>query len=281
MNVKKILTVVSLAASFVAPITANSAQINSMFTVGINTAQDQDADRILRFNATTGSYDVVTSGNFQVGDVFQAILRFDSVNSNTISDSLPSPYALFAYSEVKINSITPNSSFGGYDVTFAPANINLSGGAMIALYERTSGSATNPFTSAPNAGISYIQTLTSIATFGLGDTDDFWTASIPVLIEGLDNPLGSGQNPSGVFGLSVLTNPGMLPIQSNGIQSGATGTYHDVIGDASAFPRETGVNTGWLVSTNTNVSFNVPEPTELALMGIGLIGMSLGRRKKA
>jgi hypothetical protein len=83
-----------------------------------------------------------------------------------------------------------------------------------------------------------------------------------------------------VFGLSLLNNPGGLNIEVNGIQSGVTGTFHDLVGNASAKERSTGFNSNWIVETDTQVKFNVvPAPGILLLMGAGMLGMGFTRKR--
>lgn len=280
---KKLLTTAVFAgAIMLSPLSQAAAIINVAFDNGINTVQDSDADRILR----NGS--VITSGDFQEGDIFESILRFDTVNSTAINSAVGTlNYGLWAYSAVRIDSKVAIDTNGdlvndAYSVTFGASGLNSAAGVMIDLFE--ANSSTNYLSQAPAASIAAIKALPQIAAFGKLEADDFWSATIPLLIENLVSPLGSGQAPSGVFGLSTLSNPGLLPIEKNGITSGFSGTLHDVIGDASAFPRETGVNSGWLASTNTNVSFyKVPEPSSLALLGLGALALNsrLKRRQNA
>jgi hypothetical protein len=261
------------------PVASQAALINGLFSVGLNTIQDQDAERVLRPNQA-GGYDIITSGAFQTGDLIQSILRFDTVNAATISDTLSSPYQLTGYSVLKIDNIVDLGG-GAVNLVFGPSGL-LADNSMADLYERTSGAQPGYSSSVdPATGIANVTGQTFLAALGLNGIDDFWTSTainnIGIIATATQ---GSGQSPSGVFGLSVLTNPGGLPIVTNGILSPIDGNLHDVVGDASIYARETGVNSGWLVSSNINASFTVPEPGTLALVGLALFGIGAVARRR-
>ena len=264
----------------------SAAVINCCFIDGLNTLQDSDADRILRTVTVDGVpvTQVVTGGQFQVGDVVESILRIDTVNSAAINGAVGTlNYGLWAYATLTINAIT--DTLGGScdvnDTCIAQTT------PVVEVYEDLVG--TNYLTQAPATGIAGVQADDLILTLGLVDTDDFWAITFNRTAAGeISNiagaPQGSGQAGLYVFGLSATSNPGSIPFAPDGTLQSVTGTYHDFIGDGSGYARETGVNSGWLLSTNTTVLFNrVPEPGSLALLGLGLAAASWfgGRRRKA
>ena len=264
-----------VAGAMLSPVPSHAAQINALFTpLTTNTIEDTDAERVLRGG------EVITTGQFQTGDIIQSILRFNTASAQTISDVLPNPYQLTGISELRITSI---DDLGGGNVQLhfgASGNLSTAS-AMVDLYERTSAAQPSfSLTSDPATAIADIMGQTYIAGLGLSG-NDFWRALTENNIG--DIALGTGQLPAGVFGISVLDNPGGLPIVPDGILSPITanplttgdGNFHDVVGSADIFALSAGVNSGWLVSSNIDASFTVPEPGTLALFGLSLLGLCL------
>ncbi|PKO86967.1 MAG: hypothetical protein CVU16_16410 [Betaproteobacteria bacterium HGW-Betaproteobacteria-10] len=259
---------------------SHAATINTLFTPGINTIQDSDAERILRDGAA------LTSGGYAEGDVIQSILRFDTVNSGSIGDSLPFPYQLNAFSQLRIVSIVDLNG-GTLDlgdsirlIFGAVAGFGNGGDVLAQLYE---GSAvpSNNFSQTAATGIANITGQTLIGELGLNGIDDFWFADTinDISILAAATP-GGGQAAQGAFGLTFLSNDGGIPFISNGIFSAVSGQFHDVVGDASVYAREVGTHSDWLLSSNLNASFAVPEPATIGLLGLGLLGIGLGKRRR-
>lgn len=312
---QKSLLQVSMAAAVVAtsfgfaPVAQSAALISPFFGDGLNEMEDSDRERVLRRN-TAGGYDMVTSGNFAKDDIIQAILRFDTVSSESaglnqepVGDVLPAGNSLYAFSELVVDRIEGGVVISGQTyangtpcdtestcVLVFSATGNLGANVLASLYEGPTISGL--FTQDPDGAtgsIADIQGLNLIATVGLGALDDFWVSSIPndpnaIGLIALASE-GSEQRGQGQLGLSVLSNPGALPVLPNGIQSGYAFTYHDVVGNASAYAKTSG-HPDWLVSSNTNIQFRgVPEPQSLALIGAAVCAAAgagaVARRKNA
>jgi hypothetical protein len=292
MSKLKTMMAVALFGSFALPMTGHTAAlINNAIIPGINEFEDTDAERVARSDGE-GGVTFVTSGSLEVGDVIQTALRFNTANSNQIFliPGLAPPYQLTAYSELQVAALfdpgttNPCASTTTCDIIFAPTG-NLGANVFASVYENAAGTLNN-LSDPPATGIAKAQSGNLVATLGLGEADDFW-----VVFDGLIDLTaaaavqpGDPQVPTGIFGLSVLSDPGAVPFVPNGI-TGADGNLHDLVGNVSAFQRGPGVNEGWLLSTNTTVDFfvAVPEPGSLALLGLTLLCMgavSKGRGRK-
>lgn len=302
---KKMLVAAAVAGGFMAaPVAHSAALLNSILTVpGLNQIEDTNADRFIRADAAGNitlangnTYRSLTGADtLQQGDILQSILQFTSLNGPQISANgapfnAPS-YGLVAYSELVVGTITTAAGIDSFNFS---GTGNLLGGAnaLVDVYENGIGADINSlislFSSTPAAGITEVINSSAVASFGLAEADDFWQGRTPTgtLNTLFTAPNGSGQFGAYEFGLTVLSNPGALPIVTNGIVTGAAGhagTFHDVVGDGSAFPLSPGVNTGWDLSSNTNAQFltKVPEPEVLAMLSMGLLAGSFMQRRRS
>jgi len=289
--VKLGIVAAAFAGSALVPVAGNAAEINSLLVVGENSFEDRDVERVMRVVDDLGNVAPVTSGNFMVGDVIQTILRFTGIapgsvpGVTTISDypGFGTPYQLLAYAELLVAAIvnpdlTPCAG-PVCTLIFAPAG-NLGANVFAEVYEKTAVGVGYDESIDPDLGIAAVRSETLVATVGIGDLDDFWAATTLLdLTAAAGAVAGSGQAANGILGLFFLS--GLIPFIPNGTLSGALGSFHDLVGDASAFAKQAGANAGWLVASNTTVTFNVPEPGTLALLGLALLGAGAFKRRRA
>lgn len=291
MNKMHYLLPLAMATVLAGPAQASSL-LNPFWLPDQNLMEDTDAERVLRANQS-GGYDIISSGNLQVGDIIQSALRWDTINGNQVpgSENVQNfNYQFTALSELRIDSLVNLSQnfgvqqvngFDVYEITFGAAN-HLLGNSLVNLYETTdSAEKWNPAADSPDAAISKILSQDFLASFGLNGDDDFWTSTSLVNINAIASiQKGTDGATAGRFGLSVISNPGALPIAADAILSTHDGNYHDIIGNTFVYAKESNVNGSWLVSSDTKAYFRVPEPTSLMLLGLGAMIMGRMRASK-
>ena len=219
MSFKKTLIVLGIALA-TASTGAQASIIGGLLIPGINEFQDSDAERVLRDGV------VITAGNVQVGDIFEAVLRFTDTNGLVLSDQpgFAAPYQLTAYSRLEVSALLDINNPAlpcaagatQCDIVLSPG---LPGGVSVQIYEDATGTFT--LAQAPAAAIAAIQSGDLLLEIGEVKADDFWVVndSIISLTTLATLTQGAPQAPNGNFGLSLISNPGGLPVELLGVSA--------------------------------------------------------------
>ncbi len=281
-----ILGVTTLVAAFGLGAGAQAVPVADLFTSGVyNTIQDQSGEDIYRL--VNNQWIEAPTNTIEVGDVLAGVFTIDTVNGTNIGGS--EPYneltGLFlAKVENKTNTFDPNIKNFSFTLAGTSAwsdifGITTVGGspisneAMLLLFEDSSNNFAGFFSTASDA-INTAKDGIYRATFGFDadDSDHFWTATGP------DDVTFPGATPGDRVGFYEF---GLDLIDSNWVDFASLPgkDYELKNGAGQIYAPKSGYTFG--VADDLKGTFiPVPEPSSIALLGLGLIGLAgVGRRK--
>ena len=264
---------------------------------GVAILEDDNLEYVLDENG-----DLKTSGTLEVGDRLRAVITFaasvDGVN-NVIANFGAPGRELTGISEIEITEI----SAAGL-VTFGASSsfeAEYGTGAVAALFAQNTG---NFFTNCHTIGITECESTatdgTHWLTAGFGDMDDFWFASGGFQVGPAVLPLASATiediqlvSATSIVGnanynLSILENNTGYEFREQysfaaDFVKGVTGGdgFVDLIGSGNLLGGQ-GLENGYFARSDFDFQLDrIPEPSTLAIFGLGLLGLGFRARRSA